>query len=59
MGVIGLGAGTVAAFGRRGDALTFFEIGPDVIALSTGPAPLFTCVRDSAAASRWCRATAG
>lgn len=28
VGVIGLGAGTIAAFGRRGDSYTFFEINP-------------------------------
>ena len=49
VGVIGLGAGTLAAYGRKGDAYTFFEIDPQVVALSTAPAPLFTYLRDSEA----------
>ncbi|HTV03409.1 MAG TPA: fused MFS/spermidine synthase, partial [Luteitalea sp.] len=49
IGVLGQGAGTVAAFGKPGDSITFFEIDPDVIALSTGANPLFTYVRDSEA----------
>lgn len=28
VGVLGLGVGTIAAYGRRGDALTFYEIDP-------------------------------
>ncbi len=47
VGVIGLGVGTLAAYGRRGDAFTFFEIDPQVVALSTAPAPLFRYLRDS------------
>ncbi|MBC7781436.1 MAG: fused MFS/spermidine synthase [Proteobacteria bacterium] len=31
VGIIGLGAGVVAAYGRAGDALTFYEISPKVI----------------------------
>jgi len=31
IGVIGLGAGVVAAYGRAGDTLTFYEISPKVI----------------------------
>jgi spermidine synthase len=49
VGVIGLGTGTLAAYGRPGDAFTFFEIDPQVVALSTAPTPLFRYVRDSAA----------
>ncbi len=49
VGVIGLGAGTLAAYGRKGDAYTFFEIDPQVVALSTSPTPLFTYLRDSEA----------
>ncbi len=47
--VIGLGIGTLAAYGRPGDVFTFFEIDPQVAALSRGPAPPFTYVNDSAA----------
>ncbi len=31
VGLIGLGAGTLAAYGREGDAYRFYEINPDVI----------------------------
>lgn len=34
IGVLGLGAGTMAAFGRKGDAITFYEINPAVIAIA-------------------------
>ena len=47
VGVVGLGTGTLAAYGRTGDAFTFFEIDPQVVALSTAPTPLFTYLRDS------------
>lgn len=49
VGVVGLGVGTLAAYGRRGDRFTFFEIDPQVVALSTAPTPLFRYLRDSAA----------
>ena len=49
VGVIGLGTGTLAAYGRPGDAFTFFEIDPQVVALSTAPTPLFRYLRDSPA----------
>jgi hypothetical protein len=49
IGVVGLGVGTIAAYGRPGDTLRFYEINPGVIALSTGPRALFTYVRDSPA----------
>ncbi len=47
VGVIGLGVGTLAAYGRPGDAFTFFEIDPQVVALSTAPTPIFRYLRDS------------
>jgi hypothetical protein len=31
VGLIGLGAGTLAAYGRSGDRFTFYEINPDVV----------------------------
>ena len=34
IGVIGLGTGTIAALGRQGDTIHFYEINPDVIRLS-------------------------
>ena len=46
VGIIGLGAGTLAAFGRRGDRYTFYEINPlDIQLVNTQ----FTFVRDSQA----------
>lgn len=49
VGVVGLGVGTLAAYGRPGDVFTFFEIDPQVVALSTAPTPLFTYLRRSEA----------
>lgn len=37
VGAVGLGTGAVAAYTRRGDHLTFFEIDPLVIRLATDP----------------------
>lgn len=34
IGVVGLGAGTLAVYGRTGDAMRFYEINPDVISLA-------------------------
>jgi spermidine synthase len=34
IGVVGLGAGVLAAFGEEGDEVWFYELNPDVIALS-------------------------
>lgn len=47
LGVVGLGVGTIAAYTRMNDALRFYEINPDVAALSRGPEPLFTYIRDA------------
>ena len=47
LGFVGLGAGTLATYAERGDQVRFYEINPDVIALSTGPEPVFTYLRDS------------
>jgi spermidine synthase len=33
VGVIGLGAGVIAAYGRAGDTMTFYEISPKVVAI--------------------------
>lgn len=35
VGAVGLGAGTIAAHGRPGDRITFYEISPDVDTIST------------------------
>src|SRR5207237_5840239 len=34
VGVIGLGAGTLAAYGRRGDVYRFYDINPRVVQLA-------------------------
>ncbi|MBS1839997.1 MAG: hypothetical protein JSS69_07075 [Acidobacteria bacterium] len=49
VGLIGMGVGTLAAYGRPNDSLRFYEIDPAVIQLSTGPAPLFHFLSDSPA----------
>ena len=46
VGVIGLGAGTIAAYGLEGDYFRFYEINPDVIEISEDH---FTYAKDSAA----------
>lgn len=48
VGVVGMGAGTLAAYGRAGDYLRFYEIDPAVANLSLGASPLFTFVQSSA-----------
>ncbi len=47
VGVVGLGAGTIAAFGRAGDTMRFFELNPTVIEFAREH---FTFLRDSPAA---------
>ena len=49
IGLIGMGAGTLAAYGQAGDYLRFYEIDPAVPALSTGPNPYFHFAQDSPA----------
>lgn len=49
VGLIGMGAGTLAAYGRSGDVYRFYEIDPAVIALSAGANPYFHFVQDSVA----------
>jgi hypothetical protein len=49
IGIIGLGAGTLAAYGRPGDTIRFYELNPQVIAYSEGTDPYFTFLRDSSA----------
>jgi hypothetical protein len=46
IGVIGLGAGTIAAYGRPGDRIRFYEINPAVIPIAQNA---FTYIRESAA----------
>lgn len=47
IGVVGLGTGTLAAYGRAGDTLRLYELNPAVLELATRR---FTYLRDSAAA---------
>ncbi len=46
--VVGLGAGTLAAYGEPGQSMTFFEINPAVVDVARDP-HLFTYLRDSQA----------
>ena len=46
IGVIGLGAGTIAAYGRPGDHIQFYEINPAVAPIARN---VFTYIRDSGA----------
>jgi hypothetical protein len=46
IGVIGLGAGTMAAYGRPGDHIRFYDINPAVPPIARN---VFTYIRDSAA----------
>ncbi|HKQ29968.1 MAG TPA: hypothetical protein VJS66_01675, partial [Burkholderiales bacterium] len=49
IGVVGLGVGTLAAHGMKGDLIRFYEINPDVLTLAGPNARLFTYVGDSKA----------
>jgi len=46
VGVVGMGVGTVMAYAERGDFFHVYELNPDVAALSNGPKPFFTYLRD-------------
>lgn len=48
--VIGLGTGTLAAYGRRGDEFRFYEINPEVLRLAYGADATFTYLNDTPAA---------
>jgi hypothetical protein len=47
VGIVGLGAGTVAAYGKRGDRFRFYELNSQVIELANS---LFSYIRESPAA---------
>lgn len=47
VGVVGLGIATLAAYAREGDYYRYYEIDPQVSALSLGPKPMFTFLRES------------
>lgn len=46
LGVIGLGAGTLAAYGKKGDRITFYEINPQVVKIANSE---FTYLKNSKA----------
>jgi len=49
VGIVGMGAGTLAAYGRRGDYYRFYEIDPAMVNLSAGNPFYFSFVHDSKA----------
>ena len=49
IGVVGLGAGTVAAYGLPGDYFRFYEINPAMVSIASGSKAVFSYLRDSAA----------
>jgi len=49
IGVVGLGAGTLAVYGRPGDYFRYYEINPAVVELSKADHRVFSYIRDSAA----------
>ena len=49
VGVLGLGVGTLAAYGRAGDTIRFYEINPLVTELAQGEGGYFTYLQDSPA----------
>jgi spermidine synthase len=49
VGIIGLGAGVVAAYGRKGDEITFYEISPTVVEIERRE---FTFLRDTPAKTK-------
>jgi len=49
IGVVGLGAGTLAAYGSPWDYYCFYEIDPEIVKISQGPEALFTFLKNSTA----------
>ena len=49
IGVIGLGIGTVVAYGQPGDYIRFYEINPAVTKIATDPNGFFTYLHDTPA----------
>lgn len=47
IGVIGLGAGSLASYARPGDYVRFYEIDPAVLGLSVGARPIFSFLQHS------------
>jgi spermidine synthase len=49
VGVVGLGTGTLAAYGQRSDYYRFYEINPDIIDLALGNNGFYSYIKDSPA----------
>ncbi len=49
VGVLGLGAGTLATYAQAGDVYRFYEINPIVVRLANGEGDYFTFLKDSKA----------
>jgi len=49
IGLVGLGIGTLAAYGQTGDEYRFYEINPHIIDLALGKGEYFTYISDSSA----------
>jgi hypothetical protein len=49
VGVVGLGAGVLAAYGRAGDTFRFYEINPEVIRFAQGEGGFFSFLKDTPA----------
>jgi hypothetical protein len=49
VGIVGLGVGTMAAWGRPGDYFCFYEVNPTIIKLASDPNGYFSYLRDSSA----------
>jgi hypothetical protein len=49
VGVVGLGVGTLAAYGQSGDYFRFYEINPAIVKLATAANGYFTYLHDSRA----------
>jgi hypothetical protein len=49
IGLIGMGAGTLAAYGKSGDYFRYYEIDTSITEFSSGSHPYFTFVKDSPA----------
>src|SRR5262249_51183524 len=47
VGVIGLGTGTIAGYAREGDRFRFYEIDPQVVALSRGSDQVFSFLAEA------------
>jgi hypothetical protein len=49
VGIVGLGVGTIAAWGLSGDYFRFYEVNPTIIKLASDPNGYFSYLRDSSA----------